>query len=317
MAHLPPNAAIFSPSVARAAASAAKDWNYVDSWLSSKYHGRTPPAFERNADTLRVLLALAAANETADEERDLVARVDAAALKDLEARQKHVRAENAGRDPRGDGVNGVTGEQLSEDVLDTIEANLPREAKAALDTMAAAAVELGIAFPEPEALGRKMVALQADVFGLEQAHARVVVLQRYLDGEARKIEGILREVEGNHYRPAADLAKQNLETQRKVKAIATKLPELQDKVAALAASIGMPKPTIEQVRDEEQAYLDLLAQKKELDVQVKAFQGLPPDMEHAREELESLRAELREVTQRRDAVFEGLVERETPRKPRR
>ncbi len=48
MAHMVPSAAIFSPSVARIAASTAKDWNYVDSWLSARFHGGSRPAFERN-----------------------------------------------------------------------------------------------------------------------------------------------------------------------------------------------------------------------------------------------------------------------------
>ncbi len=91
MAHIPPSTAIFSPSVARLAASTAKDWNYVDSWLSSKLHGRTPPPFERNPDTLKALLALAALNEAADEERDLLARVDAAALHDAQRNEAATR----------------------------------------------------------------------------------------------------------------------------------------------------------------------------------------------------------------------------------
>ena len=92
MAHLAPhlhqhhhhhqsNAAIFSPSVARAAASTAKDWSFVDDWLHRKYAASsasgggggktaakrsswtTVPQFERNPETLKALLALAAANE--------------------------------------------------------------------------------------------------------------------------------------------------------------------------------------------------------------------------------------------------------------
>ena len=58
----------------------------------------------------------------------------------------------------------------------------------------------------------------------------------------------------------------------------------------------------------------MLSRKKDLEAQVNAFQGLPPDRDLARQELEALRAELRGVARRRDAVFEGLVERETPRK---
>ena len=70
------------------------------------------------------------------------------------------------------------------------------------------------------------------------------------------------------------------------------------------------------MRQGEQEYLALLAQKKQVENEVNAFEGLPPDRDLARQELEALRSELRTLTQRRDAVFESLVERETPRKGR-
>ncbi|TPX09602.1 uncharacterized protein E0L32_009203 [Thyridium curvatum] len=305
MAHIPPSSAIFSPSVARAAASTAKDWNYVDSWLQSRLsaHGRSHvPSFERNPDTLRALLALASLNESADEQRDLVARADALALQEL-------------RDHR-DGRQEQQG-TLQDEVLAALEAHLPREGAAALDALAATAVQLGAAYPDPAALGAELVDLQAQIYGLEQMSARVGLLQRHVEAELAQAEVLLREVQTEAYRPPAHMAKQNLELQRQIKAAVSKLPDLRDRALALAHSVGMPSPTIQQVRLEEEAYLDLLAQKKDLVAQIRSFQGLPPDPDQARRELEALRAELRSITERRDAVFEGLVERETPRKPRR
>jgi hypothetical protein len=74
---------LFSPSKARQQRAQAQDWASVDSWLSTKYPGRSLPTFERNEDTLRALLALAAANERADEERELVESVEREALNEL------------------------------------------------------------------------------------------------------------------------------------------------------------------------------------------------------------------------------------------
>lgn len=72
--------------------------------------------------------------------------------------------------------------------------------------------------------------------------------------------------------------------------------------------------SIEQVREEEEIYFELLEQKRELDGRLAAFAGLPHDLDAAREELEGLREELRKVEVERDTVFEGLVERESPKK---
>lgn len=74
----------FSPSKARAQRAQAADWQQVDSWLSSKYQGRTVPTFERNDETLRVLLALVAANEKADEEREVLWTIEKKALGEAE-----------------------------------------------------------------------------------------------------------------------------------------------------------------------------------------------------------------------------------------
>lgn len=323
MAHLPP-AAIFSPSVARAAASAAKDWNYVDAWLHAKFHGRSPPPFERNADTLRALLALAGSNEAADEERALLCRVEAGALHELQARESKSKTETKTNKPSTDedGDNSNDNEDIDSNtardaILSAVRENLSRDGSAALDAMASVAVAGGLAFATPEDLGRRMAELPGQLGELEQMEARVQVLARYMENEVRKLEQLAGELTDEGYRPASDLAKQNLEAQRKIKGLSARIPELRDKVAALASSVGMPKPTIEQVKREEEDYLTLLAEKNELDAQVKSFQGLPHDTDQARQELENLRNELRHMKQRRDAVFEGLVERETPRKPSR
>ncbi|EJT75283.1 hypothetical protein GGTG_05220 [Gaeumannomyces tritici R3-111a-1] len=220
MSRLPHDAAIFSPSVARAAASAAKDWSYVDAWLASRFRGRpAPPRFERNADTLRALLALAALNESADEQRDLLAAVEADALAELEAAA--TGHDGGERDPPDAATDLAS---VRRDLLSALAAGLTRDGRASLDAMAAA--------------------------------------------------------------------------------------------SAAAAGGRLPDPTVEQVRAEEEAYLELLHRKRALDARLRAFEGLPPDAAMARRELEARRDVLRRLTQRRDAVFEGLVERETPRKPR-
>ncbi|KAI0836134.1 hypothetical protein F5Y06DRAFT_110303 [Hypoxylon sp. FL0890] len=335
MAHLAPSnttssssqAAIFSPSVARAAASTAKDWSYVDSWLRSKYAGSSinrgrPPTFERNPETLKALLALATANEAADEDREQLARVEEAALAEVqasereqEARRRRVEAEQQQQEP---GSATLDGELLASDLLAAIESNLSKEGKAALDAMASMAVDLGVAYPTPEKLGAKFVELQGRALELEDSIERVNLLQRYLDRESARMESFLEELHhGEAYQPAPDLAKQNLELQRKIKGMTSRIPELRQQVISLEKTVGLPRLTVEDVRKEEEAYLELLARKKDLDAQVKAFAGLPPDIEAARMELEALRAELRGATEQRDENFEKLVERESPVKTRR
>ncbi|RMJ17921.1 hypothetical protein BHE90_006208 [Fusarium euwallaceae] len=296
------DSAIFSPSVARIAASTARDWSYVDAWLSSKFHPRPVPPFERNNDTLKALLALASTNEAADEERSLLAKSEAAALQEL--KESESKASNGTR-------------PLREGLLDAVQHNLPADGHTALDAMAHMALQLGVAFPEPETLGRRMCELQSTIYDTEQMKARVEILHQHIDAEAARINDLLRELQSDDYQPPITLAKQNLDMQRKVKALSAKLPELQDRVAALAANTDSSHPTIADLARDEQEYLAVLARKKELDLQLASFQGLPSNPDMARSELEDLRGQLRSITSQRDAVFEGLVERESPVKRRR
>ncbi|KAI4864509.1 hypothetical protein F4820DRAFT_470457 [Hypoxylon rubiginosum] len=346
MSHHAPSssqAAIFSPSVARAAASTAKDWSYIDTWLREKYaasgvnnhRGRgNPPAFERNPDTLRALLALAAANEAADEDRERLARVEEAALagvRDAEREREEARRLQQQQQQQQQQHEGATttvpnGSLLATDLLTALESGLTREAQTALAALSETALTLGVADPSPDpvsSLGARFAALQARALELEDAAERANLLRRYLDREAARLDAFLADLrrgDAGPYRLAPDLAKQNLERQRRVKAVAgTQLPELRRQVVALEKATGgiPPGPTVEDVRRDEEAYLELLAAKKDLDAQVRAFAGLPPDVEAARAELEALRAELRDATERRDANFERLVERESPVKSRK
>ncbi|KAH7154821.1 hypothetical protein B0J13DRAFT_210168 [Dactylonectria estremocensis] len=301
--HLSEDSAIFSPSVARIAASNARDWSYIDTWLTSKLHPRPVPVFERNPDTLKALLALASLNDAADEERQLLAKSEAAALKELSLEQS--TSQFTSRRP------------LRQGLLDAVQHNLPAEGHTALDAIASMALQLGVAFPEPEDLGRRIVSLQASIQETEQMKSRVNILHRHIEEETSKIQTLLRLVQGDEYRPPAHLAKQNLDLQRKIKAMSAKLPDLEDRVAPLSTSAESSQPTTADIARDEQEYLAILAEKRNLDLQMATFHGLPSNPDMARSELEALRGQLRTFTSQRDAVFEGLVERESPVKRRR
>ncbi|KAK1968562.1 hypothetical protein LY78DRAFT_701437 [Colletotrichum sublineola] len=306
MAHLPPSTAIFSPSIARIAASTAKDWSYVDSWLASKYQGRPVPAFERNSETLKALLALANSNENADEECELIAGAEIDAIHELVAAQDL---------PETDSELPAF-ESARDRMLGAVQDHLTREGRTALNSMAMLSCQLAVAYPDAEALGRSMIGLHAETSEVEQTRVRVHILQKYIDQESAVVDELLRTLHNDDYKPANDLARQNLEMQRRIKAMAARIPELRERMFNLNHHTVASHPTIEQIAQEEVGYLSLLTEKKSLDEDVDQFSGLPDDVKTARAELEHLRAEVLTITRHRDAIFEGLVERESPRKGR-
>ncbi|KAI2634504.1 hypothetical protein GGS21DRAFT_105671 [Xylaria nigripes] len=312
MSHLAQQAAIYSPSIVRAAASTAKDWAYVDAWLQ-KHLPANLPTFERNPQTLEALLALVSANEEADEERDRLARLEAAALDEIRfaEQEKHSRRHQAGDQPP------LHGDLQAEDLLEAIDAGLTKEGRTALDAMADVSMALTMAEPTPALLAHRFVDLQGRLHETDNLLHRVSMLEAHLDAETLRLATFLCELRlGAPYQLPADLDKENAERERVHKAASAALPALRRAVESLEKKVGIPPLTVEEVRRDEAAYLDLLAKKKELDARVKAFAGLPPDVDAARAELEALRERLRDATEKRDANFEMLVERESPVKVR-
>lgn len=287
--------AIFSPSLARQQLLQAKDWSYIDAWLSAKYSPRPPPPFERNADTLKALLALVALNESADEERDLLAAVEVRALNDL---------------------NNIHENDPHHELMGTLEDNLTREGTTALDTLADLSVSLNQAVPDIEDMGRRMIDLSVTTAQQAQTLDRVSILEAHLNDELENINRMITSLQSEDYQAPENMTKQTIDYQRKAKALSAKMPELRDKVKALEAKEGTQKVTIQDVKAEEEKYKDAMRIVKELELQVKGYYGLPQDTDLARLELEGLRVELQDLSRQRDTMFEGLVERESPQKKR-
>ncbi|KAI1332270.1 hypothetical protein F5Y16DRAFT_173411 [Xylariaceae sp. FL0255] len=307
MAHhhhlLPPQQAIFSPSVARAAASTANDWAYVDAWLRAKYSPEKtrPPSFERNPETLDALLSLIAANEAADHERHRLALLDQAALDELNEL------------PPNNNNNNIN--NIGMDLLHNIDAALTRDGRTALDAMADVAIALHMApSPEPQLLARRFVELQARAIERDHAQQRLGILQSHVHAQSTRLPD---EPPPSSHELHSQVDTLNNELHKSIETTTVALPELTQQVdMMLRKSVPAPYVTVQQVRAHEEAYQHLLATKKQLDAHVKAFAGLPPDVDAARAELDALRQQLRHATDTRDANFEMLVERESPVKTR-
>ncbi|KKA29276.1 hypothetical protein TD95_002512 [Thielaviopsis punctulata] len=294
MSHLLPSNAIFSPSVARLAASTARDWSFIDTWLSTKFRSvlsRPAPPFERTPETLAALLSLAALVDAADDARALLS--------------------TAAAPPPSSPIDAFAA---------ALHDALTPDAAAALDVLAAAATATHTAPATPLGIGCAVAALHAQACETEQMAARVATLQAYLSDEALpQAAALVNDLdEDDALRPPEDLARLNLEAQRRIKGAMGRMPELKERVAAVERGVDVGAGvSLEEIIQAEEEYLAALVVKKELDAQVAMFQGMPTDVNVAREELDNLRAELERKTKERDAIFENLVQKETPRHSRR
>ncbi|KAI9787749.1 MAG: hypothetical protein M1839_000281 [Geoglossum umbratile] len=283
--------AIFSPSQARQQQAQAKDWNYIDTWLSAKYSPKSAPPFERNNETLKALLALASWNEGVDEERTLVARVETRALEELKAEGSRRKAEA----------------DADTEILEGLSHSLTRDGRQSLDSIAALSVALGTTSVEQAKLGRGIISLTKQKFDLEQQAQRIEALRGKLQSDLDLLRSALNKIQSDEFAAAPSLPQKTAEWNRATKILTAKVQEYKDRLASLNDS-EPPTPSLPEVVAEEKEIAGLKARVLHLEAQAKAFQGLPHDMDLARLEIERVRRELEVLTRQRDRLFEGLVE---------
>lgn len=282
---------LISPTKARQAAIQAKDWAYVNSWLGRKYSPHNVPPFERNDETLRTLLAIAAANDAADEEASLVNRAREEVVRALKQREE-------AEDPR------------KRDVLEDIEAQLDSQGEDSLHDLAETIVLLGDSSTDTEDLVHAIIELTRDEFELANQVQKVEALQTYLDKEMSQVR---TEIETLTTHPAyeipPDLASQTVEWTRSAKLLGAKVNEYRDRISSLQRSVSIDGPTIEEVAQEEDNVLRLKETVRALESRIKSYRDLPPDLEDAKNEYNRLEKELNRLTRERDQLFENAIAR--------
>lgn len=281
--------ALFSPSKAAQQRAQAQDWHHVDTWLASKYQGRSVPQFERNEETLKAFLALVAANEKADEERDLLWSIQKEALAEIKSQES--------KDSNPTSNNAI---------LSSISNSLSERAKASLDALATASVTLDAFSADPSSLAETIIMQTQTSQTLSQTLLRVSSLQRRLENELIALRAQLNELRSPAFQAPLSLQRQTLDWNRNTKQLRTKIGEYTERLGSLE---GKDSGLIEDVVRREKGVMELTERVKDLEAQVEAFKGLPKDRDAARREVEKVGKELVSLQRKRDKMFEELVEK--------
>ncbi|KAL1956183.1 hypothetical protein VTO42DRAFT_7530 [Malbranchea cinnamomea] len=287
----PIDPSVLSPSKARQAASQARDWAFIMSWLKSKYSPNPVPQFERNEDTLKVLLNLAAANDAADEEEELLHRARLETIQSFKSREWNRS------DP-------------SIELVDGIEASLDHQGSTLLEDLAQASVVLGALNPTVTDLGCGIADLTREEFDVAENIRRLETMQAYLGQELECLNAQVQDLcDEELYDIPADLPVQTDEWLRGAKLLSAKVKEYHNRLASLQR-IPEPKgPRIEELVAEEKNVIKLRERVKGLESRLRMFHGLPPNVKEARLQHERLSGEYRELVQKRDYLFEDMVKK--------
>jgi HAUS augmin-like complex subunit 1 len=282
---------LISPSKARRDAEEARDWAYVTTWLAEKYAPQPVPRFERNDDVLQNLLALVAANDAADGEAELLHRVREEELEGYEERRRK-----------------VVGDPLHE-LLGDVEASLDEKGAKALRDLAEVSVLLGTLKTDSATLTDRIWDLERDEFEAAERLRRVDAVQAYLEKEIASLERDMSSLQEREDESVTEsLRLQTTQYNRDTKQVGMKLVEYKDRIAALER-VKMAGPRLEHVKAAEEEAVALQARVKDLEKQLADYQGLPPDLDAAREEYQRSLTELRSLTRRRDELFDERLAR--------
>ncbi|KAK7520020.1 uncharacterized protein IWZ02DRAFT_490127 [Phyllosticta citriasiana] len=216
--HLSPDA-LFSPSKAAQQRAQAHDWQHVETWLSTLYPGQRLPAFERNDETLKALMAMATANERADEEAAL-----------LNALEDEVRDEL-------DAVPSQDDDDSNAAVVSAISSSFSPNGHCALDFLSSLTSSLPSSTHSPTAL--------ADALISQSTHSATLAAQQDALAHLRlQLAATLQDLRNTHellstdpaLAPHAALPRQTTDFVRQTKHLLPKLREYEERLAALAAN---------------------------------------------------------------------------------
>lgn len=273
---------LFSPSKAKAHQAQAKEWAQVDAWLAKRSSSKRLPEFERNEDTLQALLGLATANDSADEQRSSIDRVEKAAASSLLRRIE------------------TSSEGMHELLMEHLETN------ADLDGLAQMSVLLGAPSPSALHVGMSIVDLKDAHFTSQQQVDRVEAQLQALKAEQQRVREILASLSHEDLQPGSDVPDQIAEWTRSTKHLRAKVGEYDDRLA------GVPSDrksviSFESIARQTADLSEQNHQLERLESELGAFQSLPSDAKGARGTLEGARESLRKLTRQRDALFEKMA----------
>ncbi|KAI5361708.1 putative HAUS augmin-like complex subunit 1 [Septoria linicola] len=272
--------ALFSPSKARVQQAQAKDWAAIEAWIAKKYGSRVPP-FERNEDTLQALLTLANLNESADEQRNQIERIEKAALASLSRKQGG----------------------LHDEVLQVLQTELANETH--LDTLAETAVALECASMTTQNMARDIVLLNTSEFEMRQQLSRVEQQLTALQSESRRMQTLLQELARPEFEAPSDIVDNTTEWTRTAKTLKAKVIEYEERLAATR-----PPTSTNSLKHVYGKAMELQEQQQrllEIENELREFRELPSEPRQARARLEEARDQLRTLTTKRDHLFEELA----------
>ncbi|KAI4726023.1 hypothetical protein E4T49_06238 [Aureobasidium sp. EXF-10728] len=284
---------LFSPSKAAEQQRLAKDWTYIHQFLARKYpFPQKVPKFEENEDTLKALLAFAAANEKADEGWVQLCGVEALVLRKLE------REEETKETPT----------ILNNTLRTLLQTSLSAQGTKALTAQATTAITLNTPTPSPTTLATNLLTLSTTLSSLQSQLNATKTLKANLAAQNSSLQAELQTLTSQSFTTESNLPKRTAEITRQTKVLKAKVNEYDERLRnASASGAEIPEALLADVEMSKSNLQSLMQRVKDVEQRIEVFEGVPPEAREVRKVMQDLRAELEGWVRRRDEKFESLV----------
>ena len=210
------------------------------------------------------------------------------------------------------------------DVLRDIEQALDDETRNVLSNLAGSCVQLGYMPPPPSGqsigedgvaveVGRRVISVTAETFEMKNRLRELEGLASSFEREAQRTRKMVEELrdELESETALADLEMvrgQSARFVRETKQIALKLKEYGGKTRALERHVQdlEAEDNVESLREKEKRVEKRRMEVKGLEERLRAYHGLPPDVEASRAEVRRVKDALDRWERRREEVFVGI-----------
>ncbi|KAI5194091.1 hypothetical protein E4T39_08794 [Aureobasidium subglaciale] len=283
---------LFSPSKAAEQQRLQKDWTYIHSFLRQKYPSPAKiPKFEENEETLKALLALANANEKADEGWGVFCKVEGMAVEEL----------------MRDETTQSTTNNINTRILSTLRSSLSTHGLSTLQSHAKTSIVLNSQTTCPStSLAPSILTLTTDSSTLENQITQLDTLTTSLISQTSLLSSELADLGSSNFQAAEkNLPQKTAETQRQTKLLKAKICEYDERLRNSSSSVPEALlSSVETARDE----VEMLQKRvRGIEERIAVYEGVAPEPREIRRQMQELRRELQGLVERRDELFERMV----------
>jgi len=157
-------------------------------------------------------------------------------------------------------------------------------------------------------LSSHLLTLSSQEFAVATQTARVDALHSRLQADLHSLRETLRHLEsGEKYKLQSDLSTRVTEWTRTARHLRNKTEDYRIRLEEEAAEAPKEELLVPVLVQQEQEVLSLKEHVLDLEAQARGFQGLPPEKDLARLEVERVQTELDELEAKRERMYDGML----------